>query len=57
MQRDTWAMSSNGGNYVFVVPDERLVVVLTRSAYNTRQMHQQSQRLLTDYVLKALPEH
>ncbi len=50
-------MSSNGGNYVFVVPDERLVVVLTRSAYNTRQMHQQSQRLLTDYVLKALPEH
>ncbi|KQR08091.1 serine hydrolase domain-containing protein [Xanthomonas arboricola] len=57
VQRDTWAMSGNGGNYVFVVPDERLVVVLTRSAYNTRQMHQQSQRLLTDYVLKALPEH
>ncbi|WAH64694.1 serine hydrolase domain-containing protein [Xanthomonas hortorum] len=56
VQRDTWAMSGNGGNYVFVVPAERLVVVLTRSAYNTRQMHQQSHRLLTDYVLKALPE-
>ncbi len=55
VQRDTWAMSGNGGNYVFVVPAERLVVVLTRSAYNTRQMHQQSQRVLTDYVLKALP--
>lgn len=56
VQRDTWAMSGNGGNYVFVVPEERLVVVLTRRAYNTRQMHQQSHRLLTDYVLKALPE-
>ncbi|MEQ7331410.1 MULTISPECIES: serine hydrolase domain-containing protein [Xanthomonas] len=55
VQRDTWAMSGNGGNYVFVVPEQRLVVVLTRSAYNTRQMHQQSQRLLTEYVLKALP--
>nr|WP_238150256.1 serine hydrolase [Xanthomonas arboricola] len=56
VQRDTWAMSGNGGNYVFVVPEERLVVVLPRRAYNTRQMHQQSHRLLTDYVLKALPE-
>ncbi|MBB5865487.1 serine hydrolase [Xanthomonas sp. 3058] len=56
VQRDTWAMSGNGGNYVFVVPEEQLVVVLTRSAYNTRQMHQQSHRLLSDYVLKALPE-
>ncbi|MBN6150629.1 serine hydrolase [Xanthomonas sp. AmX2] len=54
-ERGVWAMSGNGGNYVFVLPEERLVVVITRSAYNTRQMHPQSQKLLADYVLKALP--
>lgn len=53
--REVWAMSGNGGNYVFVVPAERLVVVITRTGYNSRDMHPQSQRLLTDYVLKALP--
>jgi CubicO group peptidase (beta-lactamase class C family) len=54
-ERGVWAMSGNGGNYVFVLPEERLVVVITRRAYNQRQMHQQSQKLFADYVLKALP--
>ncbi|KAB7769768.1 serine hydrolase domain-containing protein [Xanthomonas maliensis] len=53
--RGVWAMSGNGGNDVFVLPEERLVVVITRRAYNRPQMHAQSQALLTDYVLKALP--
>ncbi|WJI15535.1 beta-lactamase family protein [Pseudoxanthomonas winnipegensis] len=55
VERGVWAMSGNGGNYVFVLPEERLVAVITRRAYNQRQMHQQSQRLFADYVLKALP--
>jgi len=54
-QREAWAMSGNGGNYVFVVPSERLVAVITRSRYNQRDMHAQSQRLMSDYILKALP--
>ena len=54
-QREAWAMSGNGGNYVFVVPSERLVAVITRTRYNQRDMHAQSQRLLSDYILKALP--
>jgi CubicO group peptidase (beta-lactamase class C family) len=49
----TWAMSGNGGNYVFVVPELRLVTVLTSHAYNQRYMHPQSQKLFTDYVLSA----
>lgn len=53
--RSAWAMSGNGGNYVFVLPEERLVAVITRTRYNQRDMHQQSQRLLADYILKALP--
>lgn len=55
VERGVWAMSGNGGNYVFVLPEERLVAVITRRAYNQRQMHQQSQQLFADYVLKALP--
>ena len=55
MERGVWAMSGNGGNYVFVLPEERLVMVITRRAYNTPKMNPQSQALLTDYVLKALP--
>ncbi|HZX78985.1 serine hydrolase [Lysobacter sp.] len=54
-RRDAWAMSGNGGNYVFVVPSERLVVVVTRTRFNQRDMHRQSQQLLSDYILKALP--
>ena len=55
VERGVWAMSGNGGNYVFVLPEERLVMVITRRAYNTPKMNPQSQALLTDYVLKALP--
>ena len=54
-QREAWAMSGNGGNYVFVVPSERLVAVITRTRYNQRDMHSQSQKLMSDYILKALP--
>ena len=53
-QRDVWAMSGNGGNYVFVIPEEKLVAVITRTRYNQRDMHQQSHRLLSDYILKAM---
>ncbi|MEQ4574934.1 MAG: serine hydrolase [Gammaproteobacteria bacterium] len=55
VERGVWAMSGNGGNYVFVLPEERLVAVITRRAYNQRQMHQQSQKLFADYVLQAMP--
>lgn len=54
-EEGAWAMSGNGGNYVFVVPSQRLVAVITRTRYNQRDMHAQSQRLMSDYILKALP--
>ncbi len=54
-RHDAWAMSGNGGNYVLVLPADRLVVVITRTRYNQRDMHAQSQRLLSDYILKAMP--
>jgi len=50
-----WAMSGNGGNYVFVVPSRGVVAVITSQAYNERMAHPQSQGLFRDVVLKALP--
>jgi hypothetical protein len=47
-------MQGNGGNKVAVFPSLELVVVLTSTNYNTRGMHTQTDRLLTDYVLTAL---
>lgn len=50
-----WAMSGNGGNYVFIVPEKKLVAVITRSSYNQRNVHPQSQQMFGDYLLKAMP--
>src|ERR1700761_4379438 len=55
-EQPTWAMSGNGGNYVFVMPSQRLVAVVTSTAYNQRYAHPQSQEIFREYVLKALPE-
>jgi len=49
-------MSGNGGNKVVVVPSLDLVAVLTSTNYNTRGMHEQTEKLLTDYILAAV-EH
>jgi CubicO group peptidase (beta-lactamase class C family) len=48
-------MSGNGGNKVVVVPEAKLVAVITSTNYNTRGMHQQTDAILTDYLLAALP--
>lgn len=50
-----WAMSGNGGNYVFVAPQFGLVAVVTSTAYNQRESHPRSQALFRDHVLAALP--
>lgn len=49
-----WAMSGNGGNYVFVLPQHRTVAVVTSQAYNRSLAHPQSRRILTEFLLPAL---
>jgi CubicO group peptidase (beta-lactamase class C family) len=44
-------MSGNGGNKVAVFPRLEMVVVITSSNYNTKGMHEQTERLLTEYIL------
>jgi len=47
-------MSGNGGNKVALIPELDLVVVITSTNYNTRGMHEQTEKILTDYVLEAV---
>jgi hypothetical protein len=47
-------MSGNGGNKVAVFPQSDMVVVITSTNYNTKGMHEQTARLLTDYILAGL---
>ena len=47
-------MSGNGGNNVILLPELDAVIVLTRQHYGQRGMHQQSNRLVENYVLAAM---
>jgi len=50
----TWFMSGNGGNKVVIVPDLRLVAVLSSANYNAKGMHVATDRLLQEHVLAAV---
>ena len=50
----SYFMSGNGGNKVAVFPELDLDVVITSTNYNTRGMHEQTEKLLTDYILPAV---
>jgi CubicO group peptidase (beta-lactamase class C family) len=47
-------MSGNGGNKVAVFPGLDMVVVITSTNYNTHGMHEQTEKMLTDYILAAV---
>lgn len=49
-------MSGNGGNKVVVIPQLDLVVVITSTNYNAHGMHEQTEKLLTDYILPAVQQ-
>jgi CubicO group peptidase (beta-lactamase class C family) len=47
-------MTGNGGNKVVVIPGFDMVVVITSTNYNSRGMHEQTEKILTDYVLASV---
>ncbi len=50
------SMLGNGGNKICVFPDLQLVVVIASTNFNTRGMHEQTDKLLTEYILPAASE-
>jgi len=50
----SYAMFGNGGNKVVVLPGLDAVVVITSTNYNTAGMHEQTDRLLNEYILESL---
>jgi CubicO group peptidase (beta-lactamase class C family) len=47
-------MNGNGGNKVLGIPSLDMAVAVTSTNYNTRGMHEQTERLLVDFVLAAI---
>jgi hypothetical protein len=47
-------MFGNGGNKVCVFPELSLVVVITSTNYNTLGMHEQTDRLLSEFILASV---
>ena len=47
-------MTGNGGNKIVAVPALGLAVVITSTNFNTKGMHEQTEKILTDYVLAAV---
>ena len=47
-------MSGNGGNKVVGFPTLDMAVAITSTNYNTRGMHEQTDRLLSEYILGAV---
>ena len=47
-------MTGNGGNKVVAIPALDLAVVITSTNFNAKGMHEQTEKLLTDYILPAV---
>lgn len=47
-------MTGNGGNKIIGFPELDTAVAITSTNFNTRGMHEQTERILTDYILPAV---
>ncbi len=51
---EVWFMAGNGGNEVLVMPNQHAAAVVTRTAYNTRNMHQQTFDMVQSFIVPAV---
>ena len=57
---DTYFAAGNGGQFIFIVPSEELVVITTGGNYTdfnknppSLEIRMQSYKILTDYIIKS----
>ena len=51
---ETFYCAGNGGNKIFIFPDQPLVVVITATAYGAPYAHSQEDKMMTSYILPAV---
>jgi CubicO group peptidase (beta-lactamase class C family) len=51
---ETFYCAGNGGNKIFIFPDQPLVIVITATAYGASYAHTQEDKMMTDYILPAV---
>jgi CubicO group peptidase (beta-lactamase class C family) len=51
---ETFYCAGNGGNKIYIFPDQPLVIVITATAYGAPYAHSQEDRMMTDYILPAV---
>jgi len=51
---ETFYCAGNGGNKIYIFPDQPLVIVITATAYGATYAHTQEDKMMTDYILPYL---
>ena len=51
---ETFYCAGNGGNKIYIFPDQPLVIVITATAYGASYAHTQEDKMMTDYILPAV---
>ena len=51
---ETFYCAGNGGNKIYVFPDQPLVIVITATAYGASYAHSQEDKMMTDYILPSV---
>jgi len=51
---ETFYCAGNGGNKIYIFPDQPLVIVITATAYGAPFAHSQEDKMMTDYILPAV---
>jgi CubicO group peptidase (beta-lactamase class C family) len=53
-QYETFYCAGNGGNKIYIFPDQPLVIVITATAYGAPYAHSQEDKMMTDFILPAI---
>ncbi|MBF8456871.1 serine hydrolase [Kaistella sp. G5-32] len=53
---EVYYSSGNGGNRIFIFKDERIVIVITATAYNTPNGEKQVEKMMENYLIPAVAQ-